>query len=118
MLVTIQRLNPGHIGRQLLVEVARILFLNMSTVLEHDSRDIGGRRSAKDRPAKTGLVQTGQVTAVIGMSVRQDHAVKVLGPSARSVKTLLAWLIGLALVFQCIMVPLFATSDIQENPKV
>ena len=56
-------------ARPPLVEVLRVFVLDADAVVEHDVGDVGGRVGAEHRPAKPLPVKTGQVAAVVDVSV-------------------------------------------------
>lgn len=79
VLVVIQRLDGRMIRTQFLPQKPGIFLLNMRTVQQHNVSDILSCRGAEDLAPKPGLVKTGEIAAVIGMSVRQENAAQVRG---------------------------------------
>ena len=55
----------------------------MSAVMQHDFGNIGCRRGTENRASKSRLIKSGEVSAVIGVSVRQDHSIQILRIAAK-----------------------------------
>jgi hypothetical protein len=64
-------------------EILRVFFLNTDRIVQHHIGDIRRRRRAENRPAKTGLVQARQVADVIGVGMRENHAIEVFRPTKK-----------------------------------
>ena len=58
-----------------LIEKLGVLFVDVGGVAEHPVAQIDGGRSGVDRPREAVLDQSGEIAAVVDMSVRKDHRI-------------------------------------------
>ena len=75
----VQGQRGGVLGTLLLIVVGRVFFLQIAGVGQDDAAQIHGRRSRVDRSLKAFLVEAGNPSAMVQMSVGEDDGLDLSG---------------------------------------